>query len=354
MRLLVVTQNVDQGDSNLGFFHRWIEAFARRCETVIVICLEEGAHELPGNVRVRSLGKERGAGKLARLRALFGIIWQERRAYDAVFVHMNPIYVVLAGWLWRLLGKRVGLWYTHKSVTLKLRAATVLAHHIFTASEESFRINTPKKQVVGHGVAFDELPSRVASSDDGRLDLVTVGRISKVKNIEVLINAVKQLAEEGRDVRLTIVGDPRTAEDESYRTLLAQRAAESETEQLITFVGGVPHTEISRYLSRADLFVSASETGSLDKAILEAAAVGLPVITCNDAAREVFGVYADQLMFTPGRTDELIERIRAIGDNTRERRRYVGETLREHVRERHDLARLIGRIEAALSGSDDE
>ena len=58
MRLLIVTQVVDQNDSVLGFFHRWIEEFAKNCEKVHVICLKESVHNLPENVAVHSLGKE--------------------------------------------------------------------------------------------------------------------------------------------------------------------------------------------------------------------------------------------------------------------------------------------------------
>jgi len=58
MKLLIITQAVDTTDSNLGFFHGWIEEFARHCSKVTVICLREGKHSLPTNVRVLSLGKE--------------------------------------------------------------------------------------------------------------------------------------------------------------------------------------------------------------------------------------------------------------------------------------------------------
>ena len=71
MRLLVVTQKVDAQDDVLGFFHEWLRRFAARCETVEVICLQEDPHELPANVRVHSLGKEKGLGKLRRTLRLY-------------------------------------------------------------------------------------------------------------------------------------------------------------------------------------------------------------------------------------------------------------------------------------------
>ena len=157
MKLLIITQKVNEDDPILGFFCRWIEEFARHFELVTVICLEEGRHELPSNVRVLSLGKTAlSKNKVAFICRFYGYIWRERKNYDAVFVHMNPIYVVLGGWFWKLSGKKVALWYTHKAVDLKLRVAERFVDVIFTAAEESFTLKTAKRLVVGHGIDVDK------------------------------------------------------------------------------------------------------------------------------------------------------------------------------------------------------
>ena len=107
MKLLIITQKVDEQDEVLGFMHRWIGEFARRCEAVVVICLEEGTHHLPQNVKVLSLGKEKNPSRIRYILRFWYFIWHERNAYDVVFVHMNQVYVVL-GWLaWRVLGKKI-------------------------------------------------------------------------------------------------------------------------------------------------------------------------------------------------------------------------------------------------------
>ena len=45
MKLLVVTQAMDEQDPVLGFFVRWVEELAKRAERIEVICLKEGKHE---------------------------------------------------------------------------------------------------------------------------------------------------------------------------------------------------------------------------------------------------------------------------------------------------------------------
>ena len=55
MRLLILTQKVDQNDDILGFFHGWIREFSKNFETITVISLGVGEYNLPANVRVLSL-----------------------------------------------------------------------------------------------------------------------------------------------------------------------------------------------------------------------------------------------------------------------------------------------------------
>ena len=110
MKILIVTQVVDANHSALGFFVRWLAEFARQCESVTVLCLEAGKYDLPENVTVVSLGKSEGESRFGVLKNFYRELWSRRRDYSSVLVHMNPIYVALAGVLWRLMGKRVGLW----------------------------------------------------------------------------------------------------------------------------------------------------------------------------------------------------------------------------------------------------
>ena len=76
MKLLIITQAVDKNNPVLGFFVRWIEEFAKHFELVTIICLEKGEYELPGNVKVLSLGKEEKKSKFRYLINFYKYIWQ--------------------------------------------------------------------------------------------------------------------------------------------------------------------------------------------------------------------------------------------------------------------------------------
>src|SRR3989338_4584531 len=218
MRLLIFTQAVDRTDPILGFFHRWLEEFAKHCEQVVVVCLHKGDYALPPNVKVITLPQ---AGKIRRAAALCRISFARRKEYDAVFVHMNPEYLVAAGWLWRLLHKRVALWYTHKSVSLYVRVAHFFTEVVFTASTESFRLASRKVRVVGHGIDTTR-PVPPRTSAPGLARLITTGRIAPVKGIQVMVEAFLMLKAQGVNTTFVAYG-PTLAPDAAYQEKLSER-----------------------------------------------------------------------------------------------------------------------------------
>ena len=285
MKLLILTQVVDKNDPILGFFHRWIDEFAKHCERVTVICLRSGAYEFPENVRVFSLGKEGGESRFKYIVRFYTYIWQEKNNYDSVFVHMNHVYILLGGIFWRLMKKKIGLWYVHKSVTPALKVAVVLANIVFTTSPESFRVNTKKVNYVGHGIDIEKWGEIEIKKKHG-FNVITAGRISSTKRIAEMIEAVKVLNLRGVRTTLTIVGASVTKEDEVYEKMIMDGAGPN-----VRFVGAIPHDQLPEKIAESDVFLNLSDTGSMDKAVLEAIAAGVPVVSSNAAFRDMLDEY---------------------------------------------------------------
>ena len=249
MKLLICTQVVDKNDPVLGFFVRWIEEFKKHCEVEVI--------------SLKTLGR---GGKV--MRALRLVRLESTRKYEAVFVHMNPEYVVAAGWLWRLRGKKIALWYTHKSVDLKLRIAERFADVILTASKESFRLPSKKVCVMGHGIDTDFFTPDASVARNN--SVLSVGRLMKSKRHDL---AIRSAAREHRELRIAGEGPERKNLESLARDLGVK----------VHFLGGLTQEHLRDEYQKASYLIHTSETGSLDKVVLEALACGCPIKT-NDQA----------------------------------------------------------------------
>ncbi|NOY35622.1 MAG: glycosyltransferase family 4 protein [bacterium] len=356
VKLLIITQKVDKNDDVLGFFHRWIEEFTKHCEKVTVICLQKGDYDLPENTKVLSLGKEKNlttgyrllTAKLKYIFNFYKYIFRERKNYDTVFVHMNPEYVILGAPFWKLWGKKIALWYAHGAVPFTLKLAEKMTDIVFTSTKSGFRLVSKKKKVVGQGVDTEKFqPRPEAEKKPGIFKIISIGRISPVKDYKTLIDAIEILEKQGVKLNVDIVGAAGLPEQEKYLSDLKETVARKNISGVINFVGAVSNKDIAARLQSADLFVNMSHTGSMDKAILEAMACGLPILTCNEALLEVLGEYKEKLMYPKKDFKALAEKISRVIGETGEERKKLGMGLREIVVRNHGTAGLIAKIMAS-------
>ncbi len=345
IKLLVCTQKVDRNDSDLGFFHVWLEKMASQVDSITVICLEKGEYKLPSNVTVLSLGKEYRISRIAYLFRFYYYLWQYRRDYDAVFVHMNPEYAILGGLPWRLWGKKVLLWYMHKAVNFRLWLAEKFVTKIFTASKESFRLPSKKVEVTGHGIDVDHFASRTENKPDNAWKFLWVGRISPVKDLETVILAVAALKKmrPNFSITLDVVGEPITNADREYKRTIEELVNKEAMKGIVRFAGGKKYSEMLGEYGTHHALIHTSRTGSLDKVVLEALAAGILVFTSSEA----YAGFGDLVVrFSANNYEDLAQTIEknmisGILDNTAERRNFV--------RERHNLNLLVYKIDDYLS-----
>jgi glycosyltransferase involved in cell wall biosynthesis len=346
MRLLICTQAMDSEDPALGFFHHWVLEFAKHAEGIEVLCLREGKHDLPAHVHVHSLGKERGVSRLTYLIRFYFFSLRYLFRYDSVFVHMNPEYAILGWPLWKLAGKKRVLWYAHKSTPIRLRLGSRLVHTICTASPESFRLKRSHLVVTGHGidVSLFSIP-RLPAPDF--LRLCVLGRISRSKGIHVILEALTDLPKNGVPYQLMIVGAPMTRDDERYQKEL-QQYIEAYNLRSVTCMGAQPTTAIPLLLSRFDILVHPSTTGSLDKVILEAMAAECVVISSNDAARPILAKIHPDCVVAEPRAELFVRALKNIYSLGKDGRHSLGEKGRAIVAAEHALPNLIDQLVGIL------
>jgi glycosyltransferase involved in cell wall biosynthesis len=107
------------------------------------------------------------------------------------------------------------------------------------------------------------------------LRVLYTGRLSKSKNVDVLLRAAARAREAGQDVAVTVVGEG--PERGALEALAGRLGMAAHTE----FTGGLPFDGVLGQLEAADALVLASETEGWPKSIAEGMTFGLACIGSN-------------------------------------------------------------------------
>jgi glycosyltransferase involved in cell wall biosynthesis len=351
VNLLVFNLGMDADHSVLGHTTAWTNELARRCDHVSVITMFAGRLEVDDNVTVHSLGKELGRSEPRRLVEFYRLVRLvlDERHIDACFAHMAPLFTVLFAPVARRHGIPVLLWYAHRSVTPTLRIAHALADRCVTANSASFRLPSDKLFVVGHGIDTEKFRPPRETAAAYETTAVSVGRITRIKGLQEMIEAVAILERErGLSLRLELVGGPSTSTDHEYLATLERSVASLGMQHLVSFRGPVPFYEIAPSYHRGVLFLNLSDT-ALDKAILESMASGCIPVSRNPAFQALAHAQGlDWLVPAPG-PHGLADCIGSALQRGRADRPALVARLRSIVTEEHSLSRLSDRIIAHLS-----
>jgi glycosyltransferase involved in cell wall biosynthesis len=263
---------------------------------------------------------------------------------------MNPIYLAEAGWLWKLMGKKIGLWYTHRNVDLKLRIAEKFTDVIFTAAKESFNLPSNKVMIVGHGIDVSLYTNvqRTKPLGSEPVPIASIGRITPIKDPITLIEAAHILRLNWqKKFTLVFIGSPIMGGDEGYSKKVHDLVGRYELEGIVTFAGDVkPADLVARYAS-FDLTINLVPTGGLDRVVLESMASGVPVITSNMAFKDYLGAYAGRLTFERGNAEDLANKIMSLFDSGQAV--SIGKDLQKVAKEKADVASLIRKISESLT-----
>jgi glycosyltransferase involved in cell wall biosynthesis len=347
MRLLLITQKIDINDDLLGFMNNWVVELAKYCEKVTVICLYKGRFELPENVEVLSLGKESGESNLRYILKFYKYICQERKRYDKVFVHMNKEYLWF-GWLpWKLMGKKIIFWYAHYKTELPAKISLFLSDKIVTSTRLACKYKSKKLTVVGQGIDTDFFRDLKYKSDD-KINLLSLGRISPVKNIDMLVRAMAELREKNDKIFLNLVGEP-GLEYKEYFQGIKDLVKNFGLESRIKFYGRISNSETLEFYNKNDIFINLTASGSFDKTTLEAMACGKLVLVSNVVFKEIFPKELQEiLMFKERDENDLAKKIIDLINLSEERKEEIRRINREIILNSHSLKNLVKNIMQVL------
>ena len=279
MKILVITQTVDIENTTLGFFHSWLKEISKDFDSVHVICLSEGKHDLGKNVFVHTLGKDQGISKISYVLKFYYFIWKYRFEYDKVFVHMNQEYILLGGIFWKILKKDIFFWRNHPYGNIWTRIAIFFSKKVFCTSSRSFTAKYENAVLMPVGIDTN-LFKPVSGVQRNKSSICMVGRISPIKKIDLGLSLMKYLINSGMQVSLTIVGIvlPR---DQEYYLSLVSFVKKNKLGSFIKFVKAVPQNLLPEIYSSHQIILNLTEDGSFDKTIVEAVACGAIPLVAN-------------------------------------------------------------------------
>jgi glycosyltransferase involved in cell wall biosynthesis len=186
--------------------------------------------------------------------------------------------------------------------------------------------------------------SRVAAGSDGRL--VSIGRLDEQKGHRVLLGAAEQLAREGLEFELAVIGDG------PLRGELEQLVHERGLARHVRMTGWAPAAEVARELDRSRALVLSSFAEGLPVVIMESLALGRPVVATDvGAVSELVRTGETGWLAPPGSSEALADAMRhALAAEPAELDR-MGAAGAALVGERHSAAAEAARLAELFAAS---
>jgi|Deesub1362A_J573_1020465.scaffolds.fasta_scaffold00550_19 glycosyltransferase involved in cell wall biosynthesis len=352
MRLLLFNLATDADDPILGFATRWVAALAKEVDFIHVVTMRAGRIAVPKNVRVYSVGKERGYNEFRRAwefyRHLFRILKTDK--VDVAFSHMIPIFTIMAAPVLKAKDIPIVTWYAHPHLSWKLKLAHRLSDRIVTSLPTAYPYKRDKLVVIGQGIDTDLFAPNGTKPDEPPM-ILCVGRLSPVKDHPTLIQATALLCKRWRKpFQVVILGSAPDSQGKAYVEAIHQLVEDLGLKGIARFEAAVPNHELPQWYRRCTIHVNLTPSGFGDKVALEAMSCARPCLVANEGFRHTLGKYADLLLFRYGDAEDLARRLQRILSLREGERQQIGVYLRERIVQHHSLSKLSERLLQVFQG----
>jgi glycosyltransferase involved in cell wall biosynthesis len=281
---------------------------------------------LRSNVSLRpqvEVGGDNFASKIKLLKSLPRLAWNIGRAIrccDAVHVrspgNLGLIGTVLAPLLSNYtVAKYAGQWNGYPGESFSVRIQRYLLKSRYWNGPVTVYGNWPDQPA--HVIPFftsimtQEQVSRAAAVVHSRrppstMRILFVGRLSKAKNVDILIEALTLIRANGHKFLCSIIGEG------PERLRLENLASSHGLSDCVHFAGGLPHEQVLDQLACSDVLVLASMTEGWPKSIAEAMTFGLICIGSKQGFVPDMLADGRGLVVTPRDIPELAEQLANI------------------------------------------
>jgi colanic acid/amylovoran biosynthesis glycosyltransferase len=198
----------------------------------------------------------------------------------------------------------------------------------FGLKEEKGFVNRPAIDIVKFGF-------RTAKTPTDKTIVISTGRLEYVKGFVFALLGIQQLVQKGIDLEYRIVGG---GKDEEYLRFLIQRLG---LENHVRLLGPLSPEKVGLELLQADIYLSSSLSEGISNAVLEAMAIGLPVVSTNvGGMSEVIETEITGLLVEPYEPDQIVRAIKRFVDEPDMKDGCI-KNARERIEKEYTFERLI-------------
>lgn len=224
---------------------------------------------------------------------------------------------------------------------MQFRIANLMADRILGVSDDAAelcrgqnRFSAKKIETLWNGIDLERFAFHGPKHDG---PAIAVARLSPEKDFSTLIKAVAKVIPHHPSFKLQIVGDG------SERNKLEALASELGIQNHITFLG--ERKDVPSILKESSFYVGSSKTEGISLTLLEAMAVGLPVVTTDVGGNPEVVVEDKTGLLVP--SENPIELANAICKMLDASNRWdeMSQTARERVESEFNIRRMISDYE---------
>jgi colanic acid/amylovoran biosynthesis glycosyltransferase len=213
---------------------------------------------------------------------------------------------------------------------------------------KTYHVSSPERlYVVYHSIRPSKFLRQGKKPFPDVYRLLTIARLVPMKNIPLLLQICRRLADDGYRFQCDIVGDG------PDRTVLENLASKLCLGRSVQFRGNMTQEELLRFYHAADVFILTSDREGMPVVLMEAMAAEVPVVAPRvTGIPELVEDGLSGLLFPPKDLDKAAEAVKRLLDD-QNLRIEMGKNGREKVMRDCDIAknapRLVRLFNSAIS-----
>lgn len=252
----------------------------------------------------------------------------KKKKYDIVYVYMCPTHLILFWFLKPFFRFSLVAWFAHTVYKPFTKFSLERFPKLWlSVNKAQAPFNFSHIRYIGQGVELSEFSYE---KRDKKYDLVTTGRITPLKKIDLMVEALAMLRDQqGLKYTLAVCGEAYIDSDQAYKKTLLKLVEKHHLQDQVYFLGSVNRDDLKGILNQSRAFIF-TIPGGIGKATLEAISCGLPLILSEPKARDFLGDELADVFLCERNVDEIAKTIKVVLELEPHKR----EALLSHMRER--------------------